>query len=178
MSYNNHRFQSTLHGLGGLLSYSLPLAFIELSGCTSVIQSLAQPEGQSLSNAPQHVLIPRREAKVYESPIPHNGDRLVAASKVDVRGYERITSVVAAVFEVGAAFTPPGAVPRTASALQAARWVCGHRLTLNLEDIVFRIDGLATSVMKSRWDRVSLQPGSLAERISEARCVEKYRRIR
>lgn len=109
-------------------------------------------------------MIPGRVLQRYETPIPHNGQGLAAASRVDARGYEKLTSVVGTVFEVGAMFTPPGARPRTDWSLEAARWVCEH--------------GLALEIGKNWWEKISLQPGSLAEGISQVRCFDKYRRVR
>jgi hypothetical protein len=100
----------------------------------------------------------------YETPIPHGGQRVAALSRMDTKGYQRLTSVVGAVMEVGAAFTPPGARQPGASSLEAARWVCGHGLTLEIG--------------KKWWETVSLQPGSLADAISQERCFDRFRRVR
>ena len=128
----------------GLLMTTLAVAVGSFSGCAS-IPSIATKSR-------------------YETPIPHSGQRVAALSRVDTKGYERLTSVVGTVLEVGAAFTPPGAPQPAASSLEAARWVCGHGLTLEIG--------------KKWWEKVSLQPGSLADAISQERCFVKYRRIR
>jgi hypothetical protein len=128
----------------GLLITSLAVAVGSLSGCAS-IPSIA-------------------EKSRYETPIPHNGEKVAALSRMDTKGYERLTSVAGTVFEVGAAFTPLGAPQPAASSLEAARWVCGHGLTLEIG--------------KKWWEIVSLQPGSLADAISQERCFERFRRVR
>jgi hypothetical protein len=147
----------------GLLMASLAVAFSGLTGC-STVASIADTSIGGVPGSPSHRMIPGRISRGYETPIPHSGPRLEAASRVDTRGYEKLTSVVGTIFEVGAAFTPPGARPRTSSSLEAARWVCGHGLTLESG--------------KNWWEKVSLQAGGLAAAISQERCFEKYRRVR
>jgi len=128
----------------GLLMTTLAVTIGGFSGCAS-IPSIA-------------------EKSRYETPIPHGGQRVAALSRMDTKGYERVTSVVGTVLEVGAAFTPPGAPQPAASSLEAARWVCGH--------------GLALQLGAKWWEKISLQPAGLAEGIVQERCIEKYRRPR
>jgi hypothetical protein len=128
----------------GLFVITVTVAFGSLSGCATI---------PSLS-----------EKSRYETPIPHSGQKVAALSRMDTKGYERVTSVVGTVMEVGAAFTPLGAPPPAASSLEAASWVCGHGLTLEIG--------------KKWWEKVSLQPGSLADAISQERCFDRFRRVR
>jgi len=128
----------------GFLMISLAVAVGSISGCATI------PSIATKSH--------------YETPIPHGGQRVAALSRMDTKGYERLTWVVGTVFVVGDAFTAPGAPRPAASWLEAARWVCGHGLTLEIG---------------KKWsEKVSLQPGSLADAISQERCFEKYRRRR
>ena len=53
-----------------LIRYSLPLAFVSLSGCARVIESLADSQPRGLSNAPRMLSVPRAQTQAYESPIP------------------------------------------------------------------------------------------------------------
>jgi len=123
------------------LMITLAVAIGSLSGCAS-IASVAQRSG-------------------YETPIPHAGQTLAALSRMDTRGYERVTSVVGTMMQVGAAFTPMGAPQPAPSSLDAAKWVCGHGLTLEIG--------------RKWWEKVSLQPASLADAISQRRCFDRFR---
>ena len=159
MSCNNHRFQSTFQSLRSLVSCTLPLAFLALSGCAGVIQSLANSDGQRLSSAPHGILIPSRMAQGYESPIPrwnspyqgatsqNPGDRKRLARAY--RTLDVVDGVLGFLAEIG---NPGGSADLTPVAIS------------------FCIAG-APQHREKEWfgNMFSLQPGSLASAIFEGR---------
>ncbi|HLE56040.1 MAG TPA: hypothetical protein VJB15_03080 [Rhodothermia bacterium] len=156
----NVHASSSLNPIRTLLAAGVALALASLPACSTIASVADQPRAM-------RQISPARLSRSYETPIPHNGQRVASLSRVDPRGYEKLVSTVGTIFEVGAAFTPLGARPGTASslevALDAARWVCDHGLTLEMG--------------KKWWEKVALQPAALALGISQERCYGRYRRI-
>src|SRR6478672_1925856 len=81
-----------------LIRYSLPVAFLSMSGCVSVIESLADRQPQGLSNAPRMLSVPRAQTRAYESPIPRwnsayqgaTSNQTPAEKKSLVRAYQML----------------------------------------------------------------------------------------
>lgn len=155
MQRNVPAFSSTLISVRTLLAAGFAVALASLPACSTVA-----------SIADAHLtrqMTPTRLSRSYETPIPHNG-RAQATSRVDTKGYEKMSSIVGTIFEVGGLFTPPGAAPQTGSSLRAARWVCEHNLSVPFGSRV--------------WEKITRESGSLSVAVSQAMCVEKYRRVR
>jgi hypothetical protein len=149
-----------------LIRYSLPLAFLSMTGCVSVIESLADRQPQGLSSGPRMLSVPRAQAQAYESPIPawNSAYRGVSVDRLGQRPVARALDFVDAVREAAYGLLPGG-----------------NAMSITPLAILFCIGGLPQNHEKNWWGNTySLQPGGLALQVAEAqvrsRCETNYRR--
>ena len=148
-----------------LIRYSLPLAFVSLTGCASVIESLADRQPQGLSNAPRMLSVPRAQAHAYESPIPRwnsayqgaTSNQTPAQKKSLARAYH-VLDVADAISEVMSGFLDPNSSDQVTPLA-----------------ISFCMSGGVPHRREKDWfgNVFSLQPGGLASSIFEGRLKER-----
>jgi hypothetical protein len=152
-----------------LIRYSLPLAFLGMSGCVSVIESLADRQPQGLSNAPRMLSVPRAQTQAYESPIPkwNSAYRGVGENPMVERRVARALDFADIVRDGVVNLTIMG----------------GRRDAIRLTPlgVLFCVGGVPQNHEKNWWGNTySLQPGGLALAIGEqqvkSRCEMKYLR--